>query len=84
MEHAIVRVLEQWAALQTYLASAAFEENNDIAKKILEQMTPLNKCYLLFLSSSLKNVNKINLEFQATEPRFHQLLKTLKLYLKSI
>lgn len=84
LEAAVQRILEQWQPLKHFFLYNEFDQNNDVASKILQGMTSENLCYLQFLSYSLNAVNKLNLEFQAERPRFHKILESFKFYFKNL
>ena len=68
------RILEQWDALLLNFISCTLEDaglKNKARNLATSLENPINKVYFLFLSYSLKIINKMNTEFQSEQIRIH-------------
>lgn len=70
----VVRILENYSALQHYFQLAVVEDKLLSADNILNQLNNLcNKAYLYFLKYSLNIFNSFNALFQSRSPQIHVL-----------
>ncbi|XP_037958922.1 zinc finger MYM-type protein 6-like [Teleopsis dalmanni] len=79
LQHVVLRIIEQWDALQLYFLSQCIEVN-DIKPKDLANLMAMRetKAYMLFLTYILKIVNDLNIEFQSDSIRLPFLYRKLE------
>ncbi|XP_037932808.1 zinc finger MYM-type protein 6-like [Teleopsis dalmanni] len=79
LQQVVLRIIEQWDALQLYFLSHCIEVN-DIKPKDLANLMAMKetKAYMLFLTYILKIVNDLNIEFQSDSIRLPFLYRKLE------
>ena len=84
LEQCVLRVIEQWAALEAYFENSAENDRLVSSQNILSALkNPIFKLYLCFLKYILPKFTHFNKLFQSEKPNIHFLAKTLASTYKS-
>ncbi|XP_031348207.1 uncharacterized protein LOC116174429 [Photinus pyralis] len=81
----IVRILEQYGALQLFFTDAVNQNDVIAAENILQKLRdPTTKLFLQFLEFVLPYFNNLNREMQSENPKLHLLYKNITTILRTL